>query len=181
MNLRGGQNMNFAVSVEYLPAMMAMEPQAVQYADLMRVLDETPSPRRASRPSSTTAERDFAPEIDLQFASTDSTTRSLGFVPMGTTQKEYLAQGRANEHPVDLERTDVYILRAFCDNDCSQLDLSLTDAQGNVIARYSGTDDAPFLTFEGKRGRYYARVTMTSCGIPPCAYGIRIFERPSSP
>ena len=71
-----------------------------------------------------------------------------------------------------------YYLAGFCDEDCDDLDLYLYDDDGNIIESDTEEDDFPIITFSpSKSGRYKVEVSMYSCAVEPCYYGLSILEK----
>jgi hypothetical protein len=71
-----------------------------------------------------------------------------------------------------------YQIMGACDEDCSDLDLVLYDGRGNVIDSDLLEDDYPVVSVEVVRsGRFSVRVSMASCSVEPCRYGIGVFGR----
>lgn len=71
-----------------------------------------------------------------------------------------------------------YIFVAVCDADCEDIDLYLNNVNGEEIDKDTEEDDYPVVTFSpAYSGRYELKVTMYSCEIEPCYFGIGIFEK----
>lgn len=80
--------------------------------------------------------------------------------------------------PVYLSAGSSYRIVGVCDNDCSDVDLSLEDAQRVVLASDVLEDDLPILHFTPKTSTtYWIRPTMAVCNVNPCGYGIAVFVR----
>jgi hypothetical protein len=81
---------------------------------------------------------------------------------------------------VDLE-LDVgmeYQIMGACDEDCSDLDFTLYDGNGNVIDSDMLDDDIPMVTvIVSHSGVFRVRVSMAACSAEPCRYGIGIFGK----
>lgn len=79
---------------------------------------------------------------------------------------------------VDLEFGVQYMIVGVCDADCSDLDLSLTDLQSNVLFEDLLDDDAPILTFTAPAGGvYFLQVEMYECSVEPCSFGYKVYRR----
>lgn len=71
-----------------------------------------------------------------------------------------------------------YIFVAVCDNDCEDIDLYLNNVDGDEIDKDTEEDDYPVVSFSpAYSGKYELKVTMYSCEIEPCYFGIGIFEK----
>lgn len=103
-------------------------------------------------------------------------------VDEGYTVKNYII-GTISEEDDDtwtfyLPRNNEYLIEAFCDEDCDDLDLYLNDSEGNQIDSDTAEDDYPIIFFEPtKSDRYQIKVSMYSCTVEPCYFGLAIFEK----
>ena len=71
-----------------------------------------------------------------------------------------------------------YAIMGACDNDCTDVDLTLYDPRGNQVDIDIEADDYPVVTVEPSRtGTYRVKVTMATCNAEPCRYGIGVFGR----
>jgi hypothetical protein len=69
-----------------------------------------------------------------------------------------------------------YTILGVCDNDCSDLDITLYDPAGNQVAEDVLTDDKPVASITARRsGRYRATVSMASCSTEPCFYAVAAY------
>ena len=67
-------------------------------------------------------------------------------------------------------------VRAWCDADCSDVDLEVYTSNGELAASDLVSDDHPVVTFEPQPGiRYRARVIMAACAQDPCYYSMAAF------
>lgn len=75
--------------------------------------------------------------------------------------------------PVHLEAGSSYLIVGVCDNDCTDVDLSLEDGSRAVLASDVLNDDLPIIRYSpGKSATYWLRPTMAVCSVNPCGYGI---------
>lgn len=80
--------------------------------------------------------------------------------------------------PVYLSAGSSYRIVGVCDNDCTDVDLSLENAQRVVVASDVLNDDLPIISFAPKASAtYWIRPTMAVCSANPCGYGIAVFVR----
>jgi hypothetical protein len=71
-----------------------------------------------------------------------------------------------------------YIITGACDNDCSDLDLTVKDGNGRVVEKDTTTDDVPVLRFRGgSNARYTVEVRMYACSSAPCYFGFGVFQK----
>ncbi len=91
--------------------------------------------------------------------------------------------GRINDDGSDswtfpFESGNSYIITAACDNDCSDIDVSVNDSSGNVVAQDTENDDTPVVSFSPKSsGRYTVEVKMYECSSNPCYFGFSIYAQ----
>lgn len=79
---------------------------------------------------------------------------------------------------VDLVSGIEYMIVGVCDSDCTDLDLSLVDLQGNVLFRDELDDDAPILSFTAPAGgAHFLLVDMYACSVEPCSFGYKVYRR----
>ena len=68
-----------------------------------------------------------------------------------------------------------YVLFGACDNDCTDLDLLIYDADGDLVRRDVAADDRPVVVFSAaKSGKYKIKVVMAVCSDEPCRYGLQL-------
>ena len=80
--------------------------------------------------------------------------------------------------PVYLSAGSTYQIVGVCDNDCTDVDLSLEDGQRTVMVSDLLEDDLPIVNFSPKTSAtYWIRPTMVACSVNPCGYGIGVFVR----
>ncbi len=78
---------------------------------------------------------------------------------------------------LDLQAGIGYQIWGFCDNDCSDLDLTLYDPGGNVVATDVELDDTPLLIITASMsGSYSLEVKMIDCSVSPCFYGVGLWS-----
>lgn len=71
-----------------------------------------------------------------------------------------------------------YAFVGVCDDDCSDLDLALADASGNVVATDTEADAFPIVGIESAGADQYSlQVAMIGCSIAPCAYMVTAYRR----
>lgn len=79
---------------------------------------------------------------------------------------------------IDLEFGVDYMIVGVCDQDCSDLDLTLSDIAGNELFTDVLDDDAPILTFTAPAGgAHILWVTMYACSVDPCSFGYKVYRR----
>ncbi|BAB72718.1 MULTISPECIES: hypothetical protein [Nostocaceae] len=87
-----------------------------------------------------------------------------------------LREGRSHYINVNLRAGISYGIVGVCDSDCQDLDISLYDHRGNLIASDLQDDDIPMISFNPSRsGRYQIQVDMANCNANTCYYGVGVF------
>jgi hypothetical protein len=70
-----------------------------------------------------------------------------------------------------------YALVGICDDDCSDLDFKLYDANYNLIDSDTQPDATPVIEVTPRwTGLFHVRVIMSRCSTSPCWYGLGEFE-----
>jgi hypothetical protein len=89
-----------------------------------------------------------------------------------------LSRGRVEEFNVELSDSQMQMLVAVCDNDCSDVDISLYELNGREIASDRSYDDHPMVMVpSGHPGTHRVRVSMPGCSVSPCRYEFAVFNR----
>lgn len=71
-----------------------------------------------------------------------------------------------------------YQIVGVCDTDCSDMDLTLFDENGNEIDEDILMDDTPIVTVTPARnGRFRVQVAMADCSAEPCRFGVGAWGR----
>ena len=112
---------------------------------------------------------------------------------LNTAGQQYLNQGFTMSHEVFMGRLDDdasesleipldggtrYRLVGVCDQDCSDVDLTIYGPDGGEVDSDLENDDHPRLTVTpGTNGRYRVKVTMTTCTANPCRYGVGVWAK----
>lgn len=67
-----------------------------------------------------------------------------------------------------------YRIYGACDNDCSDLDMEIYGADGNLADRDIATDDTPYVQITpAETGRHYVRTWLYACTAEPCYVAMR--------
>ncbi len=89
-----------------------------------------------------------------------------------------LDRGARATHTLTVAGGTSYVLFGACDNDCTDVDLKILDANGNTIMQDIAVDDRPVLLFTARSsGKYRVEVIMASCSANPCRYGVQLMAR----
>jgi hypothetical protein len=85
-----------------------------------------------------------------------------------------------NEVGLEIELTSgvEYMIMGVCDADCDDLDLTLTNPEGNEITSDALDDAYPVLLFTAPAGgAHILWVTMYDCSVSPCSFGYKVFRK----
>jgi hypothetical protein len=103
--------------------------------------------------------------------------RGQGFVPLDDAVTGTLATGADEEFEIDLEAGVTYMVVGVCDGGCSDLDLVLSDDDGEEMEADREMDDVPMLALENTRNvEAVLKVQMATCSSAQCHYGVRVFR-----
>lgn len=103
------------------------------------------------------------------------------FRTVGDREVSRLQEGEAETITVSLKAGVEYAFIATCDEDCNDLDLELTDEDGDVVSRDVDVDDNPLINYTPRySGDYELEIAMADCDVEPCVYGARMLVRPDN-
>lgn len=89
-----------------------------------------------------------------------------------------LREGENEYLTVTLHAGTSYALLGVCDNDCTDLDFRLYDADDNEVDSDVETDDVPIVRVAPTETmRYKLKVIMVACKTSPCFYGVGVFGK----
>jgi len=105
--------------------------------------------------------------------------RNLGFTRnAGGPVYGNLRDDATGSHQMTVTGGNEYILFGACDNDCTDVDLRIFDASGNLVMQDLAVNDTPTLQFRANgSGKYRVQVVMATCTRNPCYYGIQLMAR----
>jgi hypothetical protein len=79
--------------------------------------------------------------------------------------------------PVTLRAGVNYRVFGVCDDDCTDVDMEIYGADGNLADRDIALNDTPFVQVTPRQsGRYYVRVWLANCTTEPCTVGARLVQ-----
>jgi uncharacterized protein YfaP (DUF2135 family) len=88
-----------------------------------------------------------------------------------------LRQGQYQTYTLRMDGNLRYRLVANCDNDCSDIDISVTEPDGREIAWDRRDGDLAVVDLSGHPGAHTVRVSMAGCRLGPCRFGLGVFGR----
>lgn len=103
--------------------------------------------------------------------------KDKGFEHNGFSVHQSLKRGERKTYTIHTTKGKQYALVGLCDNDCSDLDLTLLDEDGDVVGRDYEGDDLPMLQFTAHRNSYKVRVEMEKCSTSTCYVRVKGFRK----
>ena len=129
-------------------------------------------------PTSASAQDEWLRIVRQQIQVAAATVEEEGFEMTHEVLTGSLNDDAAANVTLELAIGVEYMIFGACDQDCSDLDLTIYDAAGNQIDSDLELDDVPIVTVTPARtGTYSIRVAMATCSVEPCRYGIGAFGR----
>lgn len=100
-----------------------------------------------------------------------------GAYSIETTLRGSLDDGEERFDTVRLSAGGDYVVIGLCDNDCSDFDLVVNDADGNEVGSDYLKDDVPMVNLsDAQGGIYQIQSLMADCSIDPCATAVRVYR-----
>ncbi len=117
-------------------------------------------------------------QVRRMLQSVGSTFEGQGYTLTHRIYTGALNDGGTEIVELDLDIGTEYQIMGACDTDCSDLDLTLYDGNGDVVDSDLLPDDAPLVTIVVTRsGAFTIEVSMANCSAEPCRYGIGVWGR----
>jgi len=121
---------------------------------------------------------DYVSQVRVQLNVIKATVEDDGYEKTHEYKIDSLDQSRTDSFNLTLNKGSDYLLVSACDKDCSDLDISVYDENGNQIASDTEVDDVPMVSVTPRwTGAFRIQVTMHKCNTSPCFYGIGIFGK----
>ncbi|MEM9597159.1 MAG: hypothetical protein AAGD06_22995 [Acidobacteriota bacterium] len=117
--------------------------------------------------------------VRSQLDAEGSRLRRQGFTESHNAVFNSLGDNRSANVRLELQRGRRYKIVGYCDSDCSDLDLALLTSGGSSpLASDVLTDDYPKIEYlPSSSGSYVVKVSMVTCSIEPCTYGVGFFSK----
>ena len=123
---------------------------------------------------------DYLDQVRAQLDLIKLAAASDGWEETHNPKFDGLGDGDSDSFWFTLEEGKTYQVVSVCDEDCSDIDLTLYDENGDVTSRDISTDSLPMVEASPSRtGRFRLEVEMHSCSSSICFYGISVFGRES--
>jgi hypothetical protein len=101
-----------------------------------------------------------------------------GFRPLGPPEGGVLRPHQDASQRLMMRAGHEYQIIGMCDDNCSDLDLSLYSAGGQLLRTDAAPDDLPLLAYAPPTsGYYFVRITMQECSQETCFFGTHVLER----
>ncbi len=189
MVLTGGQNLNYAVPVQYVRPLLATgdRPQRFARSLLPRASGGLASvgerPAGSSRPDgrrmpprSARSRTNWEEQVIGFLEDGEAVLQRRGYVRTHEYETGRLAQGASETVRLRLDAGVEYILTGACDTDCDDVDLRLYGPGGKLLDSDLADDDFPVLGLTPTvSGEYTVRVTMARCDTTYCYYSVGVY------
>ena len=129
-------------------------------------------------PTTARAQDAWVRQVRAQLTAVGSRFEQQGYELTHRIYTGALNDGGSEMVELELDVGMEYQIMGACDEDCTDLDLTLYDGRGNVVDSDVLDDDYPLVSVTVSRsGAFRVRVSMAACSAEPCRYGIGIFGR----
>lgn len=130
----------------------------------------------AVAPTAFAQSAEYIRQLSAQLSSARSSFVPNNYRLVTGPDNDILSQGDSDDYNVTLQGGRSYKLIGVCDNDCSDLDITLYDSDGDVVDRDLLDDDKPVVSVSGKSGgRYRMNVSMAGCSTGSCYYSVAVY------
>lgn len=117
------------------------------------------------------------PSSALEFYQSFKREVSRGYTDAQPALTGSLKSGESRRVTLNLNPGHYRILGA-CDVDCTDMDLSVFNAAGSLVAEDVELDSFPIVDFQVPRaGRYTLDIDMIDCEVAPCYYVVGVMRR----
>jgi IS4 transposase len=119
----------------------------------------------------------FDSQVRVQMFATAISSAADGWRLNERMQVGALRQGYFTTYTFTTNENVRYRLVANCDADCNDIDISVTEPDGREIAWDRRSGDLAVVDISGHQGTHTIKVSMASCGVGPCRFGLGVFTR----
>jgi hypothetical protein len=124
------------------------------------------------------AETRWERQVRGQIDAVTAKATELGYVRSGQSFSGELRATASESVTLTLDETREHIIVGVCDNDCSDMDLALSEMSGGHVVADRDGNDVPILEVaSGHKGAHRLTITMASCTTAPCRYAIAVYSR----
>lgn len=129
-------------------------------------------------PTARGQENQWRSQVEGYLKTASKTLSDRGYAQTHETQIGSLRDDENESFTVTLHSGTAYALVGVCDNDCTDVDLVLYDADGDQVDSDLQTDDYPMVQVRPRETmRYRVKVIMATCKTNPCWYGIGVYGK----
>ena len=129
-------------------------------------------------PCAASAQDEWEQQVRSMLSSAGRTYEESGYEMTHQIHMGSLGQGASEVVELQLDITREYQILGACDNDCTDLDLTLSTGSGEQVDQDIELDDFPIVSVTVARsGTFRLDVSMATCSAEPCRYGIGVFAR----
>jgi hypothetical protein len=129
-------------------------------------------------PTAQAQDNQWRSQVEGYLKRASKTLSDKGYEQTHETQIGSLADDDNESFNLTLHAGTTYALVGVCDNDCSDLDMVLYDADGSQVDSDVQTDDVPIVQVTPRETqRYRVKVMMATCKTNPCWYGIGVYGK----
>ncbi|HEU4883822.1 MAG TPA: hypothetical protein VFT45_16300 [Longimicrobium sp.] len=129
-------------------------------------------------PTGARAQDAWVRQVRMQISQAGTNFEQQGYELTHHIYTGSLNDGGSEMVELELDVGMEYQIMGACDEDCTDLDFTLYDGNGNVVDSDLLEDDYPLVSVTVTRsGVFRVRVSMAACSAEPCRYGIGIFGR----
>ena len=129
-------------------------------------------------PTAHAQDNEWTAQVQGYLKRASKTLTDKGYEQTHDTQIGKLADDDNESFTLTLHSGTSYALVGVCDNDCTDLDLVLYDADDDQVDSDVATDDYPLVRVTPhETQRYRVKVIMATCKTSPCWYGIGVYGK----
>jgi serine/threonine protein kinase len=131
-------------------------------------------------PQVSPAELRWRREVARRIGILDQRAAEQGFESRGAPGIGRLAGSETDSHDMSLIGETDYAIFAFCDDDCTDIDLAVFDANNRQLESDVAVNTDPNIEFAVRRaGTHRLNVLMYGCAARGCRYAFRVYGRPA--
>lgn len=167
------RNIEREVRTNYRTRVEAMATTRVDFPEL----SAPASPAEATTPADADANQ-WVAQVQGQLDAFRRDQVPAGYASWVPPQLDQLGARQMHTAQIPVQPGMSFLIIAVCDADCSDLDLVLTDARGNLITADQKEDDYPMVAYQGTSPEPLSlQVQMITCAAETCVYGYEIYAK----
>ena len=123
----------------------------------------------------------YVQQLQLQFNTVSESLSDRGLFPDSEMFSGTANAGSSERFRITLQGGVAYQIVGVCDTDCSDVDLTLYDANSKQLDQDVLEDDVPVVAITPtSTGTYFVEVAMITCTAEPCYWGVQAFSASGS-